>query len=212
MRLLFAAILLLPALASAQSYRNTTEWSVVGVYQESESTGTVGGSSLDIDDDIGLGFSFAYFVRPRLSLAVDLEWLSPDYVATILNDQGTTSTINHELTQFNGRFKGAYHFMDGPFSPYVEAGLGWTYVDSNVADGPPITGCWWHPWWGYICDGYYDTFDETSFSYGGALGLRYRLRGGTVLKLSYNNWEIDGSGDAPDPTLNAIRLEVAWGY
>jgi len=205
-------LLLLPALASAQGYRNTWEWSVAGIYQFSENTGTAGGSRVDVDNALGLGFSFSYLFSPQLSLGLDLEWLSPDYVATLVDDQGMTSTIDHELTQFNTRFKGAYNFMDGPFSPYVEAGIGWTYVDSNVADGPPLVGCWWHPWWGYICDGYYNTFDETSFSYGGALGIRYKLRGGTTLKLSYNNWEVDGSGDAPDPTLNAFRFEVAWGF
>ncbi|MDH4071755.1 MAG: porin family protein [Gammaproteobacteria bacterium] len=204
--------MLLPVLASAQNYGNKWEWSVAGIYQESGSTGTVGGSSLEIDSAVGLGFSFNYFFNPRLMLGADFEWLSPDYRATLLDDQGMTSVIDHELTQFNGRIKGTYNFIDGPLSPFIEAGFGWTYVDSNVADGPPIVGCWWHPWWGYICDGYYDTFNETSFSYGGALGVRYRLRGGTVLKLSYNNWEIDGSGEAPDPTLNAFRLEAAWGF
>lgn len=29
------------------------------------------------------------------------------------------------------------------------------------------------------------------------------------MKLSYNNYEVDGSGDAPDPTLNAVRFELA---
>jgi hypothetical protein len=38
------------------------------------------------------------------------------------------------------------------------------------------------------------------------------FQGGTVLRLSYNNYEVDGSGDAPDPTLNAARLEVVWGF
>jgi opacity protein-like surface antigen len=145
-------------------------------------------------------------------VGADLEWLSPDYKATLLNDQGETTIIDHKFSQFNGRIKATYNFSDGPFTPYVEGGFGWTYVDSNVADGPPITGCWWHPWYGYICNGYYNTFTETSFSYGGALGLRYKLRGGTIIKLSYNNWEIDGSGEAPDPTLNAVRLEFAWGF
>lgn len=130
----------------------------------------------------------------------------------MIDDQGVTTVIDHEFSQFNGRIKGTWYMTDGPLTPYLEAGFGWTFVDSNVADGPPLVGCWWHPWWGYICDGYYNTFHETSFSYGGAIGLRYQLRGGTMLKLNYNTYEIDGSGEAPDPTLSAFRLEVAWGF
>jgi opacity protein-like surface antigen len=205
-------VLLLPALASAQGFRNQWEWSVAAIYQESEGTGTVGGSGLEIDSDWGLGFNFSYLFSEKFMLGVDLEWLSPDYKATLLNDDGETSIIDHKFSQFNGRIKGTWNFMDGPFTPYLEGGIGWTYVDSNVADGPPITGCWWHPWWGYICSNYYSTFTETSFSYGGAIGARYRLQGNTILKLSYNNWEIDGSGEAPNPTLNAWRFEVAWGF
>ena len=205
-------VLLLPALVSAQGFHNRWEWSIAGIYQESESPGTVGGSSLEIDSDLGIGFSLDYFFNQKFAVGADLEWLSPDYKATLINDQNEVSTINHKFSQFNGRIKASYYFMDGPLTPFVEGGIGWTYVDSNVADGPPITGCWWHPWWGYICSNYYSTFSETSFSYGGALGLRYRMRGGTMLKLAYNNWEIDGSGDAPNPTLNAVRFEVAWGF
>ena len=205
-------VLLLPALASAQGFRNQWEWSVAAIFQDSESVGTVGGSNVQIDNELGLGFSFAYLVNDRLSIGADIEWLSPDYVATLVDDLGGSSIIDHEFSQFNGRIKGSFNLLDGPLTPYLEAGFGWTYVDSNVADGPPLVGCWWHPWWGYICDGYYNTFHETSFSYGGAIGLRYRLRGGTILKLSYNTYEIDGSGEAPDPTLSAARLEVAWGF
>ena len=205
-------VMLLPVAASAQRSNNQWEWSIAAIYQESESTGTVGGSSLNIDSDIGLGFSFNYLFNERFMIGADLEWLSPDYRATLIDDQDVTTVIDHKFSQFNGRIKGTFNLMEGPFTPYLEGGFGWTYVDSNVADGPPITGCWWHPWWGYICSGYYNTFSETSFSYGGALGLRYQLRGGSSIKLSYNSYKIDGSGEAPDPTLNAFRLEYGWGF
>lgn len=208
--MLFA--LLLPALGAAQGYRNQWEWSVAGIYQDSENSGAGGGSRLAVDSAFGLGFGFNYLFSERLSIGGEIEWLSPDYTATLVDDQGGTTIINHELSQFTGRFKGTFNFLEGPFTPYVEAGLGWTYVDSNVADGPPIVGCWWHPLWGYICDGYYSTYNDTAFTYGGALGIRYKLRGGTVVKLNYNNYELDLGGDAADPTLNAWRLEFAWGF
>jgi hypothetical protein len=176
------------------------ELSFAGLYQDAEKASAGGGSLVDVEEGVGLGIGFGYYLKDRLVVGADVEWLAPDYTATLVDDNGVASTFDHELTQINLRFKGAYYFLEGP------------YVDSNVADGPPIVGCWWHPWFGYICDGYYETFDETSFSYGGALGLRYMFQGGTVLRLSYNNYEVDGSGDAPDPTLNAARLEVVWGF
>jgi opacity protein-like surface antigen len=211
-KILILIVFLAPSIASAQGYRNHWEWSVNGIYQESERSNGGGGSSLSVDNAFGLGFGFSYLLNERFSVGGEIEWLQPDYKATIIDDNNDATVINHEFSQFTGRFKGAFNFLEGPLTPYIEAGLGWTYIDSNVASGPPIVGCWWHPLWGYICDGYYDTYTETSFTYGGALGIRYELRGGTVIKLNYNNYELDLSGDAADPTLNAWRLEFAWGF
>lgn len=71
---------------------------------------------------------------------------------------------------------------------------------------------WLWPW-GYFCENYYSTYSKTASSYGGALGLRYRFRGGTIGKLSYSSWKTDfGSGASIDPQLNAIRLEDARGF
>ena len=44
-----------------------------------------------------------------------------------------------------------YKFLDGMFRPFVETGLGGTWVNTNIASGPPQVGYWWDPWWGYIC-------------------------------------------------------------
>ena len=83
-----------------------------------------------------------------------------------------------------------------------------SYFDSNVADGPPSTGCYWHPWWGYICNSYYSTFTETQFSYGVGGGLRYEFVGGMFLKASYNYWEMDGMGNSEDAGFTAARFEI----
>jgi len=221
MRSLAIAILIIgaPGLVQAQAYRgssdrsDTWEWSVAAIYQGSESAGGGGGSALEMDSAWGLGFNIGYNFSNRLALGGELEWLAPDYKATLVSesDPADSLVIDHHFSQFNFRFKGIFNFMEGPFTPYLEAGLGWTYMDSNVADGPPITGCWW-TWYGYVCSNYYSTYSETPFTYGGALGLRYRLQGGTLLKLSYNNYRLDNSGDSADPTLAAWRFELAWGF
>ena len=209
------ALVLLPALASAQMDRSGSwEWSVAAIYQDSADSGAEGGSSLDVDSELGLGFNFNYNFSNRLALGFDLEWLRPDFSAMLISDENPpqTTTINHTLTQFNGRIKGTFSFTDGPLSPFAELGLGWSYFDSNVADGPPITGCWWHPWWGYICSNFYSTFSSTEFTYGGALGLRYQMRGGMFWKLSVNHYVLDAGNGGADPELNAARLELGWGF
>ena len=215
MRRLSAVLLVLifPALASAQGFGSTKwEFSVNALYQDSESVSGGGGSGVDFDSDWGLGVTLKYKFTPKFAFGGDIEFLSPRYTATLVDDLNQTQTFRHTANQFNGRLKATYEFSENKFSPYVEAGIGWTQFDSNVADGPPIVGCWWHPWFGYICDGFYNTITETNFSYGGALGVRYRLRGGSMIKIAYNTYQLDSSTAEVDPTLSAWRLEWGWGF
>ena len=144
-------------------------------------------------------------------VGADLEWLSPDYKATLLNDQGETTIIDHKFSQFNGRIKATYNFMDRPFTPYIEGGFGWTYVDSNVADGPPITGCWWHPWWGYICSSFFSTYSDSNFSWNVGVGLRFDLNRDMFIRGGYEMTTIDGNSSA-DPTFDAFRIELGWTF
>ena len=215
MRITAIAMLLvaLPIISNAQGNRaDSWEATASAIFQESNNLGGEGGSSLDIDSAIGFGINFAYNLSSKLALGMDFEFLRPDYSAILIDDTGARPDVefNHELRQFNGRFKGAYNFTDGPFTPFVEAGFGWSYFDSNVADGPPATGCYWHPWWGYVCANYYDTFDDTVFTYGLGAGLRYEFVGGAFIKASYNYWEMDGLGNSEDADLSSGRLEFGW--
>lgn len=218
MRATLTAILLISlaffSSAHAQDRTGSWEWAISGVFQESKNLGSAGGSTLDIDDGIGIGFNLSYYFNSKLSLGFDLDYLRPDYRAVLIEDAipPTSTVIDHEFTQFNGRFKATINFIDAPFTPFIEAGAGWTYIDSNVADGPPITGCWWHPYWGYICDNYYTTDTQTFFTYGIGVGFRYNIAGGTFVKASINRWQLDSVGSTEDAFLNGARLEFGWGF
>ncbi len=208
-------IIALPCVANAQGDRAYTwEASISGIFQESKSISGNSGSSLAVDSDTGFGINVAYNWSNKLSLGMDFEYLQPNYVATLVDDMGMNNDliINHEMTQFNARFKGTFNLLEGPFTPFIEGGLGWSNFDSNVIDGPPQTGCWWHPWYGYICENFYTTYDDTLFTYGLGAGLRYEFTGGSFIKASYNYWEMDGMGQAEDSALEAGRLEFGWSF
>ena len=229
MRILAIFMLVLsPALALAQwsnsgGRSQTWEFSVGAIYQDSFSVGgtaTDGGarvpntSSLDVSGQLGFTFNGTYNFTDHLALGVDFDFLRPDYTATLVPDDPNEDTlrINHTASQFNGRIKGTYNLMDGSFTPFVDVGIGWSNFDSNVADGPPVTGCWWHPWRGYICSNYFSTFSSTEFSYGAGLGLRYELLGDGIIKAAYNYWELDSGGQSSDFALEGFRVEFAWRF
>ena len=208
-------LIALPCISNAQSNRSESwDMSVSAIFQDSKVIGGEGGSSLDIDSETGFGFNFAYHFNSKLSLGMDFEFLRPDYMAVIVDENGVLPdiVIDHQISQFNGRIKGNFNLMEGPFTPFLEAGLGWSVFDSNVADGPPTTGCWWHPWYGYICESFYSTFTDTLFSYGVGAGLRYDFIGGSFIKASYNYWEMDALGKTDEPAFEAGRIEFGWTF
>ena len=165
-------------------------------------------SSVEIDSAIGLGFGAHYNFDRSWALGFDATWIEPDYEAVLNSESEGLIKISHEMSVFSGQLRGTWNLMEGPFTPYLQAGIGWTYIDSNVADGPPITGCWWDPFWGYVCQNFYDTYDDTSFSYSFGAGLRFEFGNGMFVRGSLNRLEID-NGDF-DPGVNSARFELGW--
>jgi opacity protein-like surface antigen len=229
MRILAIFLLFLsPALALAQwsnsgSRAQTWEISIGAIYQDSLSVGGTAtdsgasvpnSSSLSVKDDWGFTFNATYNFNDHMALGVDFDYLRPRYDVNLVPDDPNESSIriNHTASQFNGRIKGTYNLFKSSFTPFVDLGVGWSNFDSNVTSGPPITGCWWHPWWGYVCSNYYDTFSSTKFSYGAGIGARYELLGDGIIKVAYNYWELDSGGQSSDFTLEGLRIEFAWRF
>lgn len=48
--------------------------------------------------------------------------------------------INYRLTGLTGQFNDMCNMLDGAPTPYVQAGVDWTCLDSNVTDGPSSMG------------------------------------------------------------------------
>ena len=108
--------------------------------------------------------------------------------------------------------KGTLNFLEGPITPYVEAGLGWTEIDSNIQDQPPLTGCWWDPWWGYICDTFYSTYSKSQESFSGAAGLRWDIDNGLTLKAAYGVLNVKASRASGDANFEMYRVDLAWRF
>ncbi len=201
-----------PGTFAQQTYRaNNWEASIQLIGTSSEKFDGAGGSSLDVDSEIGLGAGFTYNVSQHLALGFDMLWVRPDYKSVFVTEEGETVSVKHTMSVFNGQFNGTWNILDGPITPYLQAGLGWTYVDSNVADGPPTTGCWWDPWWGYICRPFYSTYSDTNFSWNVGAGLRFDLTRDMFVRGGYELMTIDGNSNV-DPSFDAFRIELGWKF
>ena len=203
--------------ASAQSRGDRAKTWDVGVqvsHTGSYSNGGEMGSGLSVDSEFGFGFNGAYNFTNKLALGFEFAWTQPRYTATFIEDTPamTPQTINARMDIFTAQAKGVFNFADGPITPFVEGGLGWTNVDSNILSGPPITGCWWDPWWGYICSNFYDTYSETVTSWSIAGGLRWDLNPYYGLRFSYGIIELDTGSRNENPQLDTFRAEFQWRF
>jgi opacity protein-like surface antigen len=214
--LLLLAVLGLSTTAAAQQNSRDDTWEFALIIQDTSGDDLRGenGSAVSVEGDTGWGVALNYNFNSHLSLGGELIWGSPDYDALLIPDDGIgiPEQISHELSIFQYAIKGTFNLIDGPLTPYAELGFGWANIDSNIADQPPITGCWWDPWWGYVCDTFYSTYDKTRTYYSGALGLRWDLNNGMTLKGSYGITEVDVSKATSKPSLEVLRLDIAWRF
>ena len=218
MRIVSPAIVLFcfSSLASAQMVRDragTWEAGFLIADMTAESLSGENGAKLEVGNDVAWGFTGGYNFTNRLAVLADWTWSNPSYDATrIREDTGQPDTISASLDINTLHIKGVFYFLDGALTPFVEAGVGWTYVDSNIVDGPPTTGCWWDPWWGYVCRSFFDTYSETRTSYSTAVGIRWDLRNEMSLRGSYGVLEVDTSSATEDASLDTFRIDLSWRF
>jgi len=173
-----------------------------------------GGSKLELDQDLGFGLGLGFNFTNKLALALDWSWVSSDYQAKIAttnsagNPTGTT-TASGTLDASTFALNLSYYFLEGPLTPFVMGGIGWTWVDSNIPSGLPQTGCWWDPWYGYICTSYQDTYAKDYFSYSLGLGGRWDVVPGFFLRGSVV-WQWMDVGEAGTTDFPGGRLDLGF--
>jgi len=167
---------------------NRFEASILAAYQNSTGKDSDEGSSLEIDKSWGWGITIGYNWTSKINTAYKLTVMKPDYTATIIPEdpEMIPQTIDYTMSKYSHQFNATYNFMDKPFTPFVQGGLGFMTLDSNITSQPPTTGCWWDPWWGYICTTTWSTYNTTRFSYNLGLGLRWDVNNAFYIRGSYN--------------------------
>jgi len=164
------------------------EASVILAYQTGTSESFEGGSSLDIDSSAGWGVSFGWNWTSRLHLSYRLLANKPKYIANIVPEdpEVVPQVVDYTMSKYSHQLNFTYNILQGSFTPFVSGGIGWTKLDSNIASGPPQTGCWWDPWWGYICYGEWNTYSTSEFSYNLGAGVRWDINNALFSRAAYN--------------------------
>lgn len=195
--------------ANAKYTKRSDKWEASFKILNTQSTDINGqnGSKTAMESDYGWGFTLGYNLNPHILLNFDFSSSTPSYEATLIEEDGSKYNFNHKMDLLESQFNVVYSVFASQFTPYVQAGAGWTYVDSNIAKGPPGSVCWWDPWWGYVCDSYQNTYNDERFSYNVAVGIRYELDNSLFFRASYKQAWIDFS-HSDDASIGSYHLEI----
>ena len=181
------ALSLVSAVAGAQSRGAGWEFGADLIYVNSSDVDFDGGTTAEFDSDIGLSLLAGYRFSDHLEVQFGVDWSSQDYDVSFQSATvpGLTFEARGEIEQFTPFARGIINFVDGPLTPYAIGGIGYSFIDTNIPDGPPQVGCWWDPWYGEICTTYQSTATTESFTYNLGLGVRWDLSTGYSLRLGY---------------------------
>jgi opacity protein-like surface antigen len=205
-------------LAAAQSSSRAGKWEfmLIPQYSDSFDANGNGGSRLEVDGAWGFGFGMAYNFDERFSVGGEFVWNQADYKATLVPGPGNPNaltSISGELETSTLRAMGTWNILPRALTPFLTAGIGATYVDTNVPDGPPQTYCWWDPFYfTYVCGTGYPTKDDTYFSYIAGAGLRWDSPGKLFLRgLAAIQW-IDIGGAIGTQDVVQYRLDIGFKF
>jgi len=185
------------------------EFSVPIAYTGSSTINGDNGSKADVNAAFNMGFGMGYNFTDNFQLNGTFSWSQRNYSATVTGTCPVTGcSYNNTLYTTSLQVNAVYYFMAGDFTPFVQGGFGTTYVDSNIPDGTSSSGCYWDPYWGYVCGTYQDTKTSSNISYSGGLGLRYDVNRQFAVQGSYNKFYIDGAHSNPD--FDIVRFDFIF--
>jgi len=205
-----AAALALPSPAQAQEREraHSLEFILPVILTPSTHFNGQGGSSADINSNLGFGLGLNYNVNNHFQVGGLFSWSYQNYTANIVDTTGATTKATGTLSSSTIGLNATYFFMPSGTSPYVTGGFGSTFVDTNIPNGLPATGCWYDPWYGYVCNTYVPTKTQTALSYTAGAGMRFELNRTFSLQGSYNRawWALSSS----TPSIDVWRLDFVF--
>jgi len=190
------------------------EFRIGPVFLESKNVGSNGGSHADIDSTTGVKIGAGYYVTDQLIIGGNFSWAQSTFNGSVASGTpGLSASIENGHVDFSTMmFDATYTFLHGPIRPYGVVGLGWNWINTNIASGPPQTGCWWDPWWGYVCSGWQPTHGASSFTYQAGAGVQVNFTRTFAIDLDYRYTWIDLSNANGTPGFGGVSLMFVWRF
>jgi len=210
---LLAAVYAAGAAAQTYSRANKWEFTLQPQYTHSMSFSSGNGSGGQVDSSLGFGFGVAYNLSNAFSIGGEFTWGSAAYTATVAPADGTASTTSTGTLQSNTiRINTTWNILPGDFTPLLQAGIGSTYIDTNIPAAPPQNSCYWDPWWGYYCGTYYPTRTAYYVSYMVGVGARWEIDRSVFVRAMANRQWLQAGGSLGTPWTDQYRVDLGFKF
>jgi opacity protein-like surface antigen len=216
--LLGAQLITAPVIASAQDEESIRKglWEIIlsPQYMLAKNLGFDGGTTAKIEDTWGFHLQVGYNFNDHWNLAGLFSWSEPNYHALIqpaagnpLPARNTSGSI--QMNTFGMAL--TYNILKSPLTPYIDGMLAGTYINTDIAAGPPQVGCYWDPWFGQICGVAQPTKSDTFFTFGLGGGLRWDVNRWFFLRGGARYQWIDISNTGV-PGFTLVKLYVGFKF
>jgi len=158
------------------------------------------------DDTALLSLGGGYSFSEHWNIWGDLQFGETDF-----NARWGNQLLTGSADLFSGRINVDYNLLAKSFTPFVTAGVGFTYIDSNVPSGDPEYWCWWDYWWGLVCDGRQPTHNQWSFAPNAGIGVRWDAAEGFFIK-AMGNWTWSELGENGYEVFPQATLHFGWSW
>jgi opacity protein-like surface antigen len=196
------------------------EFRIGPVFTESKNVSFNGGSNANIDSTTGVKLGTGWYVTNQLAIGMNFAWAQTSFNGSVCAAQVGCNAANPPSIHIeNGHvdfstlnFDATYTFLDGPIKPLVVAGLGWQWLNTNIASAPPQTGCWWDPWWGYVCSTWQPTHGSSSFTYQVGGGVQFNFRRSFAINVDYRYTWFQLTNSTGTPAVGTVELMFVWRF
>lgn len=187
--------------------------SVGAAHLDAEDTAFDGGTVVRTEAATGFVFTFDYYFKDRWSVGASSALHQVDYLADVsatgpFGESGDRVIGELESASLIGHVK-RYFGDSNRVEPYASAGVGFVNIDTNIPEGPAFGVCWWHPWWGFVCDAVQPTRTTTEPAMTLGVGVRVDIGRRLFFDANLGRQWIDFD-TANRPGFSQLRLAVGF--